>query len=114
MNKFEMIKDFKDGYVFGIIRIGKSYKIYCDKDIADDLISDPDAKVYKVYSRDCRFSDNTKTFVGLHARSRGLMILYKQMRRQLSYDRCLSDKIINDKIVRTGTSTYELSDEEYQ
>ena len=115
MERFEVIKEFKNGYVSGVLRInGKSYKIFCDKDDAYDLISNPTAKIYKIYSRDCRFSDKTHTYVGLHSKSRGCIILYKELKRKLSSCRTLSDTILTDKIMRTGTSTYELSDEEYQ
>lgn len=95
-------------------------ELICDEDIADELASYSNdrvgiigrLKVYRVLSRDCRSKDDrSHEFIGIHDNHRHLIVLYIRQKTCLAYDRAISDEILKTKILRTGTSTYELQED---
>lgn len=69
-------------------------------------------KLYRILQRDCR-SDKTFEWVGIYRPENDAVKLYKWNKKhtKLLWDRTISEIILTEKLISTGTSMYELQEE---
>lgn len=69
--------------------------------------------LYRILQRDCRYNDKTFERVGIHYKDRGFVgtYIWNKNKTKLMWKGPIPESILTEKLVCTGTSTYELQED---